>query len=859
MNINSLGNSLYNFLVKNPLEAWTDNETEKMSSGEIAKETAKLYALSPAIGAGTLVSFLLSPLACEPTEPLNDECSVSIEGKFVFTPKKENIFQGDTVRIAFPKNGIEDCGESNKIWITVGNSGKLPVKSEGNNYYIDYTFTQTDRNDVILHVKKGSTEQVYLESVYVKPLSDNLKVNVSYGEDGPIAMRPVELNAEWLTKIPDADISYHWSIFKAGVSQVAAEADGQEASFIPQNPGSGDPFDTYQAELRVSIDGLEDIIINSSTFDIYPFPAPTVEISGNQYPNSGETVNYSAALIPPSSRELGPEDEAAECFWTVSHVNPVNGQTIEEQIDTPCSAQLSYSYPAVSTQTNYLISLTVVGDNDAYEVNAEPLSVTLYPGANQVQADFSVTYDADHGAIPHYPVQLTASVANPPEGIDLVYEWEISDSTGQALGSQPLGMPAVSYTFEVSDTYNVKLTIKDGNETLDEIERSVTIYPFPQPDVTININDNNPIYTNEPAFFTALIDRDWTEDQSATYAWQISHIEGSVEVIDLPLTFPSPMDQMINFTFDSSRTYTIAVTVAGMHGAEEAYSKTQIEFANVYQNTISLPPPASIIGPLAAQVNTPIDFLAGNADETLYSYEWFFGDGTTDVGALPLPKIYAQTGTYNVQLKVARLDDPDVYTIASQFITITPTSVTPPAFQINIPYAAEEDTSVPMTVTLSDGDPNDWEVSWLYGDGGSGSGYYVSHAYADPSKYNIVVSLTNIADPANQIISSFQITVVPHGDPVPGLVITPGMGPAPLTITADGESSYATASGADIVDYRFNWGDGSAEENGTSPARSHTYTCFDSACTYTVRMTVTDSNGKTGTITSSASTWQAGG
>jgi parallel beta-helix repeat protein len=77
--------------------------------------------------------------------------------------------------------------------------------------------------------------------------------------------------------------------------------------------------------------------------------------------------------------------------------------------------------------------------------------------------------------------------------------------------------------------------------------------------------------------------------------------------------------------------------------------------------------------------------------------------------------------------------------------------------------------------------------------------------------------------------------------PIPVITATPLAGFAPLTVTFDGSQSYATESGAVIVDWIWNFGEGSLNEYGVG--LQHTY---NSAGVYTATLTVKDSFEKRG-------------
>ena len=83
----------------------------------------------------------------------------------------------------------------------------------------------------------------------------------------------------------------------------------------------------------------------------------------------------------------------------------------------------------------------------------------------------------------------------------------------------------------------------------------------------------------------------------------------------------------------------------------------------------------------------------------------------------------------------------------------------------------------------------------------------------------------------------------PSGYPVASFSFSPTSGNAPLTVTFDASSSYD--SDGSIVGYSWNFGDGAT---GSGRVTSHTYTANG---TFTIRLTVTDNEGKTGSATKS--------
>ena len=370
--------------------------------------------------------------------------------------------------------------------------------------------------------------------------------------------------------------------------------------------------------------------------------------------------------------------------------------------------------------------------------------------------------------------------------------------------------------------------------------------------------------------YAPRIDGDIQTDPTTVYVGQLVKIFKSQDTIipqcsegNLKVSFVvenqtrgAEMDEQNNYyvlyTFQQHGWAT--VTLKATQG--DLVSRKDIGF-NVEESVTT--PPASILAPSAAKSGEEITLIALGANEALFDYTWDFGDGTPEAQGATVTKTYTlpsgKMATITVKLTVSDKGNPTAQDVTTQKITIVPPSVSIPSFALNIPQVAEEGHEVTMSVDNLI-DPN-WEISWNFGDGSPvETGQTVDHTYANPIKYNIVCKLTN-KDDLNYIIESpFTITIIPHGNPVPNLEITPGMGSAPLSVTADASKSYATDASASIINYTFNWGDGSTEEKGPEAKRQHTFTCSNASCAYTVRVTVTDSNGSFTTISAAVATWQ---
>ncbi len=138
-------------------------------------------------------------------------------------------------------------------------------------------------------------------------------------------------------------------------------------------------------------------------------------------------------------------------------------------------------------------------------------------------------------------------------------------------------------------------------------------------------------------------------------------------------------------------------------------------------------------------------------DGSIHSYLWTFSDGSAGSGVTAIRQFPA-AGTYVVTLTV--FDNSGEKTVVSQTISIAN----------NVPpIAAFTEACGALTCTFngtgsSDPDGAVTAYSWAFGDGTTGSGAIVTHAYTGPGTYN--VTLTVADNSAGTNTQSKAVTVV---------------------------------------------------------------------------------------------------
>ncbi len=247
-------------------------------------------------------------------------------------------------------------------------------------------------------------------------------------------------------------------------------------------------------------------------------------------------------------------------------------------------------------------------------------------------------------------------------------------------------------------------------------------------------------------------------------------------------------------------------------------------------------PPTATIG--APQVDGRTVTVSGagstDADGTVASYAWDFGDGATATGATATHE-YAADGTRTITLTVT--DDDGATATATRQVTVT----APVPNQA--PTASFTTGGSGMTATVdasgsSDPDGSIVAYAWQLGDGSTASGRTASRTYATPGTY--VVTLTVTDDDGATATTTRSVTATAPANQAPTAVIgTPSI--SGRTVTVSGAGS-ADADGT-IASYAWSFGDG-----GTATGATATWT-YPSDGTRTITLTVTDDDGATAVAT----------
>ncbi|MDM8547973.1 PKD domain-containing protein [Candidatus Venteria ishoeyi] len=219
-----------------------------------------------------------------------------------------------------------------------------------------------------------------------------------------------------------------------------------------------------------------------------------------------------------------------------------------------------------------------------------------------------------------------------------------------------------------------------------------------------------------------------------------------------------------------------------------------------------------------------------DSDGEISAYQWDFGDGTQQSGQ-QVEHQYGKPGVYSVRLTVT--DNADVTNSQTQDkLTVVVNDPPQPHASVDAEIAATQQVLLfdGKQSTDSDGKISTW--LWDFGDGQSGQGEQVKHAYAEPGTYVITLAVEDDSGTANKRTdTSFQVVI---NEP---------------PVAKAGEDQHLTASqilfdgsassdgDGKLIAWDWDFGDG---QRGNGEKTQHVYAAPG---TYNVVLTVTDDSG----------------
>jgi PKD repeat protein len=294
-------------------------------------------------------------------------------------------------------------------------------------------------------------------------------------------------------------------------------------------------------------------------------------------------------------------------------------------------------------------------------------------------------------------------------------------------------------------------------------------------------------------------------------------------------------------------------------GSNFSASQTQSVLIHLTVPGTILPPAASptaafTVTPTPVGLNVATNFDAsascggavsgGTCDNTnpITSYAWTFGDGASGSGRTT-PHTYTAAGTFSVTLTVTNSrglsssTTQSVSTVAGSAPTADFSfSPAAPVVSDQVQFDADGSRAAAGRTIV--------QYSWNFGDPTSSSNtasdLVPTHKFLNAGTYTVVLT---VRDDADQKTTTSKPVTIGTGNPVPVITSSPSAPVHAVTSVSFSSAGSTTSGGATITNYAWDFGDGSTA---ITASPSHTY---GSAGAFTVRLTITDSQGRVGTTT----------
>lgn len=289
----------------------------------------------------------------------------------------------------------------------------------------------------------------------------------------------------------------------------------------------------------------------------------------------------------------------------------------------------------------------------------------------------------------------------------------------------------------------------------------------------------------------------------------------------------------VSVTHQYARAGTYTVTLQANNGVGQSASSSRTVTASGTSPQVVA---SFTFSPTLPGINQNVFFNATASTPSNGTFAWNFGDGSRGSGVTPTHQ-YSLGATYTVTLTVT--NDIGQSSTTSRTITVSATSAQVVASFTFSPTGPGVNQDVFFNASAST--PSSGTFVWDFGDGSRGSGITPTHQYSQGATYTVTLTVTN---------SNGQSATTSRTVPVTAATIVASFTVSPtdpsISLGTNTVIFDATGSSSGVTAWTWDFGDGTAA--GAGQKTSHT---FSKAGTWIVRLTVTDSAGRTATTTNS--------
>lgn len=447
-----------------------------------------------------------------------------------------------------------------------------------------------------------------------------------------------------------------------------------------------------------------------------------------------------------------------------------------------------------------------------------------------------------------------------PNGDDLNYSWDFNELDGLTPGGDANGA-VVNWTYWTAGVYNVTLIVSDGNAS-DSGRTSAIIIPdngtivpgVNVPPVAV-ANDDLVGRVNTTLQFDANRSFDLDGD-TMHFTWDFNDKDGRTTDIDAEGT-------VVWHMYTQPAIYNVTLTATDPQGQDTDTVRVIVtnELGGV-PGVSNLPPIAVISSPFPGTrhgLNESIHFDGTNSfdvDGAVRRCQW--SDTSRGPADTPFSSACETNQSFDTGgLKVVTLaveDDEMAVGINTVTFWVNDTSSGPlnrqPDGELEGPSDGVEDTVLNFTANMTDPDGDAMNYTWDFdlSDGlqDEGSGRNITHAFADPGRYTIAVSVLDGNHRNVPVIKTLAVTISAKPTHAP----TADAGADAHTVAGSGLVFDCHGNDTDGNVTQFEWdfeGDGVFDYR--SPDSGFTIYTYTVDGTFNANCRVTDNDGITGSDT----------
>ncbi len=390
--------------------------------------------------------------------------------------------------------------------------------------------------------------------------------------------------------------------------------------------------------------------------------------------------------------------------------------------------------------------------------------------------------------------------------------WDFGDGNTETITFPD--NPDITHLYLLDGLYDVTLSITTSDGCVAAAINTIQIVPAPVAafDFTASCAENNAQFND------------------------LSQTNGSGTIVSWSWNFGDPLSGVNNFSneqnpvhqFTSAGTYDVQLIIMSSSGCSDTVVN-QIDIND-----------APVVDILVASnfvcLAEPVQFSAQAANAV--SWQWNFGDGNTSSQGNPV-HTYQFPGVYTVTLSIMDANG----CVGNATETITVNDLPTANFTNTAPGCPDESIYFTDLSSSPNGAIANW--FWDFGDGNTVSidapnSPNVSHIYALPGTYNVTLTVTD----ATGCTDDFTRQIVTENGPLANFTFTQTCFGQPVLFT----DLSSPNGGSDLFSWAWDFGDPLSGINNSSTLQNPSHN-FTAPGTYTVSLTVTNTQGCTNTFT----------